>query len=71
MTETRFFENKRSIFPFLFAIFCFLAIFLFPSEVSNGIRRALSVAYQSLVPALFPFMILSDLLLSIDLRFLE
>ena len=71
MTETRFFKNKRSIFPFLFAIFCFLAVFLFPSEVSNGIRRALSLAYQSLVPALFPFMILSDLLLSIDWRFFD
>ena len=71
MTQTRLWQNKRSIFPFIFTVFCFFVILLFPSEVSNGIRRALSVAYQSLVPALFPFMILSDLLLSIDLRFLD
>ncbi len=40
--------------------FCFAGLLLFPKEASQGIKTGLKTLYETLIPALFPFMILSS-----------
>ncbi len=37
-----------------------LCLIIFPSEIGNGIKKGLSLSGETLIPALFPFMILSS-----------
>ena len=58
------------LYPF-FAIASILLLLLFPNAVSEGLRNGLLVAYRSVLPAVFPFMVAIDLLLALDLRCLD
>lgn len=46
-----------------FALFASAAFFLFPQQAAQGVQQGLLRCYQSLIPALFPFFILSELFL--------
>ena len=43
---------------------CALLILLFPQQASEGVRGAMQLCFDSLIPALFPFLILTRILLS-------
>ncbi|MGI5979169.1 MAG: nucleoside recognition domain-containing protein [Oscillospiraceae bacterium] len=49
--------------PLLAAFAVFAALLLRPQEAANGARAGLSLCVRTLVPALFPFLVVSNLLL--------
>ncbi len=68
MTEIRTQKVQRYT-PALLGIFCLFFLLLLlrrPSLASSGVLAALQLCAKSLIPALFPFMVLSELLLSLD-----
>ena len=46
------------------ALLCLLALLLFPEEGSQAARDALSLCAQTVIPSLFPFFVISSLLIS-------
>ncbi len=46
-----------------FALFTAAAFFLFPQQAAQGVQQGMLRCYHSLIPALFPFFILSELFL--------
>ncbi len=57
---------KKHIFPLIhngvkivIILFCVLAVLIFPKEISNGVKNGLILLGENLIPALFPFMVLS------------
>ena len=62
---------KKHIFPLIhngvkivIILFCVLAVLIFPKEISNGVKNGLILLGENLIPALFPFMVLSSLAVS-------
>lgn len=52
----------------IFAAFCLFLLFLLlrlPSLATNGIKKGLLLCASAVIPALFPFMVLSELLISL------
>ncbi len=47
---------------FVLCILLTLLLFLRPDEASNGIKRGLSICAGTLIPSLFPFMVISEML---------
>ena len=56
---------KRFLFA-LFLFFMLLFLLFFPQQALSGARYGLLLWYQNLVPVLFPFMILSNLMIQTD-----
>lgn len=52
--------KKNAYLLFIFA--AFLLLLLFSPQVMGGVRHALQLCYKTIIPSLFPFMLLSDLL---------
>ena len=48
----------------LFTVFVFLLLLANADVAMDGVRRGLSLGVQTLIPSLFPFLVLSDLLVS-------
>ena len=44
-------------------LFAAASVFLRPGAAAGGVLRGLSVCYETVIPALFPFLVLSRLLL--------
>lgn len=57
---------KRCLFSCLLISMLFFLL-LFPGEALASARAGLFLWYQNLVPVLFPFMILSNLMIRLDL----
>lgn len=57
---------KRCLFSCLL-IFMLIFMLIFPKEALSSARSGLILWYQNLVPVLFPFMILSNLMIRLDL----
>lgn len=53
---------KKLIFPTLIAVVCVVLFFSNPSDAVAGVRDGLFLCGNTVVPSLFPFMILSDYL---------
>lgn len=49
------------VLPYLLLFFLFLSL-VFSREVMNGVQHALSLSARVIIPSLFPFMVLSELL---------
>lgn len=71
MTVARLSEGRSAILPFVGSFLALLLLLLFPETVSEGVRSGLCVAYRSVLPAIIPFMVVTDLLLGLDLRWLD
>lgn len=56
--------KKRILIP---ALLCFLYLFLFPKNAISSARDGLVLWYQSVLPVLFPFMLLCSLILQLNL----
>ena len=53
----------KSVLSSLFTLFCFFLILLCPKEAFDGARSGLFLWFETLLPTLFPFMVLTNLLL--------
>jgi hypothetical protein len=62
--------SRKSI-PLACAVLFFILLLTFPTEVANGIRQGSFVAYKAIIPAVFPFMVLSEFLTKIDFAIFE
>ena len=49
-------------------LFAAASVFLRPGAAAGGVLRGLSVCYETVIPALFPFLVLSRLLLESQCR---
>ena len=47
-------------------LFAAASVFLRPGAAAGGVLRGLSVCYETVIPALFPFLVLSRLLLDVN-----
>ena len=56
---------------FFSSLFAFLFILLFPQRASDGVRTGLILCSRAVIPAVFPSMILTELLFSYPFGFLE
>lgn len=56
---------NRKFLPLFFLLFLYL--FRFPQSAANGIRSGLILWYTSVIPTLFPFMLISNLILQFHL----
>ncbi len=50
---------KKNFLPVLCIIFSCFLMFYFPNEVSVGITNGLKICFSTVIPSLFPFMVLS------------
>lgn len=66
MTEVKHAAAKmpKKQLLFLLMLICLLLLLVFSSPVAEAVRRALALCYQTIIPSLFPFMILSELLIA-------
>lgn len=66
MTETKQAVAKiqKRHLSFLLLLSCLLALLIFSPQVADAVRHALDLCYQTIIPTLFPFMILSELLIA-------
>mgnify|MGYP000255443789 CR=1 FL=1 len=55
--------HEKSIFFSFFLILCFFVMLLFPSEVFEGAKSGLLLWFLTVLPTLFPFLLISRLLL--------
>nr|WP_288555205.1 nucleoside recognition domain-containing protein [uncultured Mediterraneibacter sp.] len=53
----------KSVLSSLFTLFCFFLILLCPREAFEGARSGLFLWFETLLPTLFPFMVLTNLLI--------
>lgn len=71
MTDSK---NKRKYDSLLLLIPTVLALILllsFPDTVGDGVRHGMQLCYRAVIPSVFPFMVLSELLSGCDLSFLD
>ena len=61
--RTRFLYLCKTILLCLIIIACALGILLFPNDVRNGASNGISYCLYTLVPSLFPFMVLSSFII--------
>ena len=57
-------QRLISIFPALAALILFAALLCDPASAAAGVREGLQLALGTAVPALFPFFLVSSLLIS-------
>ena len=53
---------RKTIFPLTFSAAFIILFFISPSDMSSGVRNGLLLCGETVVPSLFPFMIISDFL---------
>ncbi len=66
MTDTK----KPKSLPIARFVFCAFLVFLFlydPAESAQHLVRGLSLCFETLIPALFPFMVISEILVRADI----
>ncbi len=71
MTDT---ENKSRLdgfLPFVLSFLAFALLLCFPKTVGMGVRAGLELCYRAIIPSVFPFMVLSEILRGIDLTPLD
>ena len=71
MTDSK---NKWDFDSFLVLFSSLIALLLllsFPSEVSRGVRDGLALCYRAIIPAVFPFAILAEMIVTADLTPLD
>ena len=61
--RTRLLYLCKTILLCLIIIACALGILLFPNDVRNGAANGISYCLYTLVPSLFPFMVLSSFII--------
>lgn len=67
-------ENKTRLdgfLPFLLSLIAFSLLLCFPKTVGTGVRAGLELCYRAIIPSVFPFMVLSEILRGIDLSPLD
>ena len=63
-------ENKSRLdgfLPFLLSLIAFFLLLCFPKTIGVGVRAGLELCYRAIIPSIFPYMVLSELLRGIDL----
>lgn len=53
---------KKLIFPIFFVVLFIFLFFLSPSDIGNGVRNGLFLCGETVIPSLFPFIVVSDYL---------
>ncbi len=66
MTEKRLIKNRRTTAASLCLLVLFFLLLLLknPSVAADGLERSLSLCARAIIPALFPFMVLSEILIA-------
>ncbi len=67
MTDSKKKTDLDTFLIFFSSLFALLLLLCFPREVGAGVRDGLLLCYRAIIPAVFPFAILAELLLAIDL----
>ncbi len=62
--DTRFLYLCKSILLCILTILCALGILLFPADVSKGALNGMNYCLYTLIPSLFPFMVLSSFIVN-------
>jgi hypothetical protein len=57
----------KKFFIFVICIICVVAIILKPQLVSNGVINGLNLSYSAIIPSLFPFLLLTNYMISKDI----
>lgn len=71
MTVKRLVGERSATLAFILIALSYFVFLLYPETVSEGVRSGLYLSYKSVLPAILPFMVVSDLLLCLDLRVLD
>ncbi|MGN0570328.1 MAG: hypothetical protein ACI4N4_07495 [Candidatus Fimenecus sp.] len=58
---------KRNILPALLIVICIFLMFKMPYAVSDGIMQGLKICFYTVLPSLFPFMVLSLYIIKTDI----
>lgn len=56
--------DMKKKFPLLLCLACAVCLLLFPKEAASGVREGLRLSGTAVIPALFPFMVLTRFLFS-------
>ena len=56
--------DMKKKFPLLLSLACAVCLLLFPKEAASGVREGLRLSGTAVIPALFPFMVLTRFLFS-------
>ena len=64
-------RRYRSASALWLGILSLVLLLCFPEVIADGVREGMSLAYRSVIPAVFPSMILSEALLHADLTLLD
>ena len=49
---------KKEYFTLILIILFTVLLFRFPDEIKNGITRGLSICFYTIIPSMFPFLVL-------------
>lgn len=60
-------KTKRNILPALLIVICIFLMFKMPYAVSDGIMQGLKICFYTVLPSLFPFMVLSLYIIKTDI----
>ena len=67
MTDSKKKTSLDTFLPLASSIFACILLLAFPKVVSEGVRGGLSLCYRAIIPAVFPFAVLAELLSQTDL----
>ena len=58
---------KKEYFTLILIILFTVLLFRFPDEIKNGITRGLSICFYTIIPSMFPFLVLSSYVVNSDI----
>ncbi len=64
MQKNPYLSFFKNLLKAILCLLCTIMLVLFPKEAGNGIKEGFTVLYETLIPTLFPFMILSSYIAS-------
>ncbi len=58
---------KKEYLACIMVIFCIILIFKFPDSIKSGITRGLQICFYTIIPSLFPFMVISSYIIKSEI----
>lgn len=60
---------KKEYFSLVVILCCIFLIFRYPDAVKNGVNEGISICFHTIIPSLFPFMVLSTYIVKSNILF--